>query len=137
MNPYQEIFYPIFGVACLIAAIASYLAAWRSGIVFPLLLLFVGVFTFWGGLFLGAELGYQVWQSIPDPPDEAFSDAFPSGALLFGWLPGGMFCSFFFGFGWCLRMLGKFISPTGRQVGNATMQNPRSEDGNPFRSPDN
>ena len=96
MNPYEQVFYPILGAACVIAAIASYLAARTSGVLLPGVLLITGVVAIWAALFVGSDLGYRAWQSIPDPPREAFSDAFPTGAALFGWLPSAVFCWFVF-----------------------------------------
>lgn len=107
MTAYDQIFYPVFGVGCAFATIASFFAARKSGLVLPAALLAVGVVAFWAGLFIGSEIGYQAWQSIPDLPDEAFSDTAPLGALLFGWLPGGVFCGFVFGF---VRIAGYLFS---------------------------
>ena len=40
------------------------------------------------GLILGVETGYSVWQSIPEPPPEAFSDTGgPFVVLFMGWFP--------------------------------------------------
>ena len=97
MTPYHEYFYPIFGTGLVIAVIASFVAGWTRGVVIPVILLIVGLLSFWGGLFIGSEVGYQVWQTSPDPPPEAFSDTFPMGALFFGWLPSGFVCGCVFG----------------------------------------
>jgi hypothetical protein len=98
MTVYDHVFFPIFGAGCLIAAIASFFAARKSGCLLPCVLLALGTVAFWAGLFIGSDFGYRVWQSMPDPPDEAFSDSAPAGALLFGWFPGGVFCVLVFGF---------------------------------------
>ncbi len=59
-------------------------------------LLFIGVLCVWLGLFLGSEKYFRVWQSMPDPPDEAFTDTAPLGALLAGWIPGAVLVGFVF-----------------------------------------
>ena len=42
----------------------------------------------WIALIVGVTYGYNAWQSIPDPPEEAFSDTGgPGSVLLAGWLP--------------------------------------------------
>lgn len=66
------------------AALAAANRSWLGRA--PLLL--VGVLCVWFGLFLGSEKYFRVWQSMPDPPDEAFADTAPLGALLAGWMPG-------------------------------------------------
>ena len=144
MTTYDQFFYPIFGVGCAIAATASFLAAflaaWKSGFVwgcvFPVAALGVGVIAFWAGLFIGSEVGYQAWQSIPNPPDEAFSDAFPSGALLFGWLPGGVFCGVVFGIVFGITRLARHLLPGGAPDPSSGVSDSDSvETGNPYQSP--
>jgi hypothetical protein len=136
---YYEVFLPIWGTGCAIAAIVSFFAAWRSGFFVPTILLIVGVVAFWAGLFLGSEFGYQAWQSMPDPPDEAFRDTFPLGALVFGWIPGSVFCLLVFGGGWLVRQLGILLF--GRRavihepVGRVDSDVERPFDENPYQSP--
>jgi hypothetical protein len=48
---------------------------------------------------------------MPDAPSEAFSDASASGALIFGWLPGGIFCLTVFGFARGARWLLHWANP--------------------------
>ena len=48
----------------------------------------VGILGVWFGLFLGSEKYFRVWQTIPNPPDEAFSDSGPMVFLFAGWVPG-------------------------------------------------
>jgi len=55
--------------------------------ILRLAFLAVAVFALWVAMWVGAEYGYNAWQSIPDPPDEAFSDTGPIFFLLVGWLP--------------------------------------------------
>ena len=44
-----------------------------------------------GGYFMGVERGYSIWQSLPNPPDEAFSDTDAAAGLFLGWLPSLVF----------------------------------------------
>ena len=92
MTPFDEYFYPIFGSGLAIATLTSIAAGMSRNVILQVALLIVGVLAFWGGLFFGSEIGYQVWQRSPDPPPEAFSDTFPMGALLAGWVPGSWYC---------------------------------------------
>jgi hypothetical protein len=106
MTPLQEIFIPIFGVGASVSAVLAFIGGRVSGIVVPLVLLCLSALVCWLALFLGLEIGYQVWQSGPDVPPEAFSDTAPMGALLAGWIPGGFFACFWFGVSWLIK---KFI----------------------------
>jgi len=46
------------------------------------------VVVLWLALIVGVETGYHAWQSIPNPPEEAFSDTGgPFVVLFLGWLP--------------------------------------------------
>lgn len=52
-------------------------------------LLVGGAVCFWISLFLGTHIGYGEWQTMPEPPEEAFADgAKLVFALMAGWLPG-------------------------------------------------
>ena len=97
MTTFDEHFYPIFGVGCAVAILASLVAGWAPRIYIMIPALLFRIIACWGGLFLGAEIGYREWQSLPDPPPEAFADTFPMGAMLAGWLPAGALCLFVFG----------------------------------------
>ena len=134
MTPYHETFLPIFLLGCVIAAVASLLAGRMSGCAGPGALLGVGVLAFWSAVFIGSDLGYRAWQSMPDPPEEAFSDASAAGALVFGWLPGGMFCLAVFalvrGIRWLLNWANPDVFP--REVKPAP---PPVETGNPYQGP--
>lgn len=135
MTPYHEYFLPIFLSGCLIASIASCLAGRLSGCVWPGLLLIAGVLSFWAGLFIGSEAGYRAWQSMPDPPAEAFSDTSAMGALILGWLPGGIFCLALFalvrGIRWILNRKKPTVVPAEVVEGTS----PSVETGNPFQGP--
>lgn len=52
---------------------------------FPIL--FVSMVVLWVSMFIAADSGYRAWQSIPNPPEEAFSDTGPILFLVLGWLP--------------------------------------------------
>ncbi len=54
-------------------------------------LLVAGSVCFWLSLFLGTHIGYGAWQSMPNPPEEAYADgAKLMFALMAGWLPGAV-----------------------------------------------
>ena len=106
MTPLQEIFIPIFCVGALVSAVMALIGGRMSGAIGPLILLLMSALVCWFALFLGLEVGYQVWQSGPDPPSEAFSDTDPMGALLAGWIPAGFFACFWFGISWLIK---KFV----------------------------
>ncbi|MCP4835225.1 MAG: hypothetical protein GY895_10730 [Phycisphaera sp.] len=73
-----------FGVALLACILAAVNRSWLGRI--PLLL--VGILALWAGLLLGSDGYFRVWQAMPNPPDEAFSDSGPSFLLIVGWIPG-------------------------------------------------
>lgn len=132
-SPYDGVFWPIFGGGLALSFVMATAAAWSRGFLIPLILLPISVLSFWITIFLGSDLGYRAWQQIPNPPDEAYSDAAPAGLLILGWIPGGMFCSLVFGLNWLIRLpllLGKTSSSQNTQVVAA----PETGDStNPFR----
>jgi hypothetical protein len=71
--------------------IALLLVAWGSGRKrggVRMALLGTSVLILWIGLILGVETGYSAWQSIPEPPEEAYSDTGgPFVVLFMGWCP--------------------------------------------------
>ncbi|MCA9266709.1 MAG: hypothetical protein KDA60_22780 [Planctomycetales bacterium] len=134
MTPYHEIFIPIFLLGCLIAGILSAFAGIKSGCLLPGLFLLVGVVIVWVAIFVGSDMGYRAWQSIPDPPDEAFSDASVLGALILGWLPGLMFCSLVFAVVRAVRTLAYRAEPE-VSLGAGQLGTQATDSGNPFQSP--
>lgn len=134
MTPYHEGFLPIMLLGCLIAGTVSLLAGMKSGCLVPSLLLPIGIIVFWAALFFGSDRGYRKWQSMPDPPAEAFSDASVLGALVLGWVPGLVFCSMVFGvvrgFRWFLHWANPDVFP-----GNEQPESKTTETGNPYQSP--
>ena len=140
MNTYDQFFYPIFGVGCTVAVsascIAGFVAAWKSGFVVPVVAFVVGVIAFWAGLFVGSEAGYQAWQSIPDPPAEAFSDTTPMGALFFGWLPAGFFCGVVFAIVFGITWIARYFLPAGTaNLSSGASDSKSIETGNPYQAP--
>ena len=137
MTVYHQYFFPIFSAGALLALILSLVAGWRRGCIVPLICLPLGVLSFWSGLFLGADIGYRQWQSIPNPPDEAFADTGPIGALLVGWLPGLIFCGFVFGL---TRLVYTLVSPRPASLADPTSEPANLaplESGNPYQAPRN
>lgn len=67
-------------VTALIAALSRSWLAWIP-------LLAMGIVCFWASLFLGTAQYDQVWQSIPNPPVEAYADSGPLFILVLGWIP--------------------------------------------------
>ena len=50
--------------------------------------LVAAILVLWLAMIVGVESGYHSWQTIPNPPEEAFSDTGGPGITLFlGWLP--------------------------------------------------
>lgn len=141
LTPYHETFLPILLLGCLIAGTLSLVAATRSGCLLPGFLLLVGVLVFWVALFIGADMGYRAWQSMPDPPEEAFSDASAVGALLMGWVPGGVFCLLVYVVVRGMRWLAHWANPDGNSPTAADppeaapAESQTTDSGNPYQSP--
>lgn len=89
-DSHHAAFRTIFGIGAALGVIASLLAAGNRSWFGRIPLLLVGTLCAWAGLFFASEKYFRVWQSSPDPPDEAFADTGPIGALLAGWIPGGL-----------------------------------------------
>ncbi len=70
MTPYDETFLPIFILGCVLGAVASFFAGRLSGCVLPGALLAIGILAVWSAVFIGSDMGYRAWQSMPDPPRE-------------------------------------------------------------------
>lgn len=134
MTPYHEYFLPIFVLGCLGSAVVSFVAGRMSGCVWPGCLLVIGVLAFWSSVFIGSDLGYRAWQSMPNPPDEAFSDASALGALVFGWFPGVIFCLFIFGLVRGAKWVLHWANPDVFPRDSKPIQQP-IETGNPFQGP--
>ena len=76
---------------------------------------------------------------MPDPPDEAFSDASVLGALVGGWVPGVLFCLTVFGvtrgFRWFLHWANPDVFPWDTKPVAKPDAKP-IETGNPYQGPD-
>ncbi len=131
-TPFDEYFYPIFGIGVLLATAFSLYAGKARGWLLPLLCLMVGILSFWVTLFIGSEVGYQMWQKVPNPPDEAFADTFPMGALLIGWLPGCLYCGFLFGI---MKSIVLLVSKRAPLPAPPPVSNTQTKSGNPYQSP--
>ncbi|MHC5028803.1 MAG: RING finger protein [Planctomycetota bacterium] len=98
-DSHQAAFLAILGIGLAAGLAAGFLAAWNRSWLGRVPLLLVGVLCVWLGLFLGSEKYFRVWQSIPNPPDEAYADTAPMGAFLLGWFPGAIVVGAAFGLG--------------------------------------
>lgn len=90
-------FLTIFGIGLSAGIGSAFFAAVNHSWLGKVPLLIAGIISVWLGLFLGSDKGFRVWQSMPDPPDEAFADTGPLGALILGWLPGLIIVGVVFG----------------------------------------
>lgn len=86
----------LFGVGLGVALLACISAAVNRSWLGRIPLLLVGILALWAGLLLGSDGYFRVWQGMPNPPDEAFSDSGPSLLVIAGWIPGtiGIFILF-------------------------------------------
>jgi len=113
MAPFDEIFFPIISLGCLIAGIASIFAGCASDFSKAIPLLTLGVISFWIALFLGSDLGFRAWQAMPDPPKVAFNDASAAGAMVLGWIPATLYCVFIFAITRGFRRLARWADLSG------------------------
>jgi hypothetical protein len=92
MDPFDQAFYPTFAAGGALGAWLAWKASGR-GRIGQVLVLLLAVAVVWFSLVLAVGWGYDAWQSMPDPPDEAFADgAKLTGSVLLGWLPSGFGC---------------------------------------------
>ncbi|MEY4005934.1 MAG: hypothetical protein RLZZ221_2030 [Verrucomicrobiota bacterium] len=89
-DSHHTAFRSIFGIGATLGMIAALLAARNRSWFGRIPLLLIGTLCVWAGLFFASEKYFRVWQASSDPPDEAFADTAPLGALLAGWVPGGL-----------------------------------------------
>ena len=66
-----------------LAAVPSFLAGCLPGSSWSGALLIIGFLAFWATVVMASDMGFRVWQSMPDAASEAFSDASASGSLTF------------------------------------------------------
>ena len=76
-----------FAYGCAISFPLLIFSSICSRLVLRLAFLGAAILVLWIAMFVGAEVGYNAWQGIPNPPGEAFSDTGPIFFLLAGWLP--------------------------------------------------
>jgi len=75
----------------LAIAIFIVIAGSRSSVTaIRLGLLAIAILALWVSSVISVEVGYSLWQSMPDPPDDAFSDTGAIFWLIAGWLPSGL-----------------------------------------------
>jgi len=92
---FQEVIHVLYtyGMRYVVCGLAASLVIvlWGSRRARPglrIAALAVAVIGLWAGLFAGVDQGYRAWQSIPNPPEEAFSDTGgPFTVLFLGWVP--------------------------------------------------
>lgn len=90
-DSHHAAFRSIFGIGAALGVIAAVSAARNRSWFGRIPLLLTGTLCVWAGLFLASEKYFRVWQASPNSPDEAYADTAPLGALLAGWIPGGLF----------------------------------------------
>lgn len=87
MTIYDSVFCTVASITLLVSLAPVLGATFVENKAARSVLLLSSVLLIWGGLFIASDVGYRAWQSIPDPPREAFNDAAPSGILIIGWIP--------------------------------------------------
>jgi hypothetical protein len=94
----------IYGAGLLLAIGLAAAAARPSRVWIRVLGLAASIGLLWFALLLATHMHYGVWQSMPDPPEEAFADgAKLVTALVAGWLPALPICGAAFLVSWLLR----------------------------------
>lgn len=114
-----EAFWVVFtygwvSLACGLALSVA-LVVWgsrRKQIRSRMAVLAAAILLLWIALIVGVEYGYNAWQSIPNPPDAAFSDTGgPFFMLFLGWLPS-----------FVLVWIGHLVLRLSTKVGKATSE---------------
>ncbi len=73
-------------------------AGWNRSWIARGLFLPVCAASGWAAVVVGGGKWFDTWQSMPNPPDEAFHDTGMFGALLLGWVPATLAVGFVFAF---------------------------------------
>ena len=89
--------YTVSGIGLFGGIVTALLAAWNRSWWGRAPLLFSGFLCIWSGLALGVDKYFRVWQSMPNAPDSAYSDAGAMVPFLVGWIPGGLIVGVVFG----------------------------------------
>ena len=93
MTPFHIPFFSWLIAGLILAVFLIYFGAKRFRLLGQALCFISAVLFVWLSLIIGTHMGYGAWQSISDPPDEAFADGAKLMASVFaGWLPSGIFC---------------------------------------------
>ena len=99
LTPFHSTFITIAGLALGLALLMVLIATWRFRFWVQCIAVLFGILVLWAGIFLGTHFGYGAWQTMPDPPEEAFADgAKLTASLILGWLPAGMVTCAWWGF---------------------------------------
>ncbi|MEM7310484.1 MAG: hypothetical protein AAF682_27655 [Planctomycetota bacterium] len=107
LTPYHSTLLTIACPALGFSLLMVLIATWRCRIAVQCVAVLLGILVLWAGLVAGSYYGYEAWQAMPDPPDEAFADGAKLMALfLLGWLPAGLVTFAWWGF---LRVVGLVV----------------------------
>jgi hypothetical protein len=111
---YQAAFLTYIAIGLPLGVTAGALAGRKQWWPGRLVLLIVGILCLWLTLLLGVAEGFRAWQSMPDPPPEAFADGAKAlAALLLGWFPAAIVVAISFATSALVSwMLGRRATPT-------------------------
>ncbi|MFP6872624.1 MAG: hypothetical protein VCA55_03865 [Verrucomicrobiales bacterium] len=92
MTPFQEVFLMYLAIGLPFGFLVTFFASRVKSLTARLPLCLLAVLIVWLTLFLGVTQGYDAWQALPNPPEEAFADGGGlTGVVIAGWLPAGIF----------------------------------------------
>ena len=90
-HDYDSAFAAIAGIGLSVGLVGVVMAVRNRDWWGRISILGASVLSTWAGIAMGVDHGFRVWQSAPNPPDEAFADgAKAMFAVLAGWLPSGV-----------------------------------------------
>lgn len=93
MDPLETSLLTWGGISLIGAVLLTFLSAAQTNRWVQSLCFLLSVACVWIGLVWGTMMGYDTWQSMPEPPDEAFADgAHLTGSIMFGWFPATFLC---------------------------------------------
>ena len=106
MTPFQEVFLICLAIGLPFGFLVTVFASKAKSLFARVPLCLLAVLIVWLTLFLGVTQGYDAWQALPNPPEEAFADgAKLTGVVIAGWLPATICVASAYAF---LMLLGKF-----------------------------